>query len=78
MAFELSDHTKKMYNPAYEEGFLFGKEWWSKYERNRIIKLLEEQKAIECKKAVCGTIFDGHDYECLSEVIDCYIALIEG
>jgi len=44
----------------------------------RIIKLLEEQKAIECKKAVCETIFDGHDYECLSEVIDCYIALIKG
>jgi hypothetical protein len=38
---EMSEHTKNMYNPAYEKGFLFGKQWWSNYERKRIIKLLE-------------------------------------
>jgi hypothetical protein len=40
---EMSEHTKNMYNPAYEKGFLFGKQWWSNYERKRIIKLLEER-----------------------------------
>ena len=47
-------------------------------ERERIIKLLEEQKENQCKKAHCESIKDGHDYDCLSQEIDGYIALIKG